>query len=80
MKINCNNLLQELNSPRCFDGNGTFECGICTCNPNRYGENCECDEKEVTSAESEKKCMYVHCFILMLLLFAAIQLIRFSFK
>lgn len=48
---------EELNSPRCFDGNGTYECGICSCNPNRYGENCECNAEEVTSQESEKKCL-----------------------
>ncbi|XP_072041178.1 integrin beta-1-B-like [Amphiura filiformis] len=31
------------NSDLCSDGNGTFACGVCYCNPNRYGEECECD-------------------------------------
>ena len=48
---------QEVNSPKCFDGNGTYECGICSCNPGRYGSNCECDSSEVSSAESDKKCL-----------------------
>lgn len=32
----------EKNSTTC-NGTGTFQCGICYCPPNRYGENCECD-------------------------------------
>ncbi|XP_023220339.1 integrin beta-PS-like [Centruroides sculpturatus] len=32
---------EERKSPKC-SGNGTFECGICNCDPGRYGEKCEC--------------------------------------
>ncbi|XP_076460405.1 integrin beta-1-like [Babylonia areolata] len=48
---------EEVNSPKCFDGNGTYECGICSCNPGRYGEECECDSSEVSSKESDEKCL-----------------------
>ncbi|KAG8191111.1 hypothetical protein JTE90_010035 [Oedothorax gibbosus] len=34
---------EEASSPKCSSGNGTFECGICTCNEGRYGKKCECD-------------------------------------
>ncbi|MBN3294303.1 ITB7 protein, partial [Polypterus senegalus] len=37
---NCTDL--EVNSPYCSDGNGTFQCGICSCNKNRLGRLCEC--------------------------------------
>ncbi|PVD29574.1 hypothetical protein C0Q70_08828 [Pomacea canaliculata] len=47
----------EINSPKCFDGNGTYECGQCTCNPGRYGKNCECDATKVSSKESDAKCI-----------------------
>ncbi|KAK7108922.1 integrin beta-PS-like isoform X2 [Littorina saxatilis] len=54
----CENADNEIpNSPKCFDGNGTYECGVCSCNPGRYGENCECDSSEVSSKESDKKCL-----------------------
>lgn len=48
---------EEINSPKCFDGNGTYECGQCTCNPGRYGKNCECDATKVSSKESDAKCI-----------------------
>ncbi|XP_041365225.1 integrin beta-1-B-like [Gigantopelta aegis] len=47
---------EEKNSPKCFNGNGTFECGQCTCNPKRYGRNCECDEAKLSSQKSLEKC------------------------
>ncbi|KAL3831699.1 hypothetical protein ACJMK2_023420 [Sinanodonta woodiana] len=43
-------------SPLC-NGNGTFECGQCTCDEGRYGKKCECDGSETTSEESLKKCI-----------------------
>ncbi|XP_072041175.1 integrin beta-1-A-like [Amphiura filiformis] len=36
------------NSDLCSDGNGTFACGVCYCNPNRYGKECECDVESGT--------------------------------
>ncbi|ESO97208.1 hypothetical protein LOTGIDRAFT_143391 [Lottia gigantea] len=47
---------EEKNSPKCFSGNGTFECGQCTCNKGRYGRQCECDETELSSTQSLKNC------------------------
>ncbi|XP_050418203.1 integrin beta-1 isoform X1 [Patella vulgata] len=48
---------EERNSPKCFGGNGTYECGVCTCNPGRYGKECECDASKVSDEESDKKCI-----------------------
>ncbi|RWS27736.1 integrin beta-PS-like protein, partial [Leptotrombidium deliense] len=47
---------EEKFSPKCAGGHGTFECGICTCHANRYGDNCECDAHNVTQTEQEKAC------------------------
>ncbi|XP_050418520.1 integrin beta-1 [Patella vulgata] len=47
---------EERNSPKCFNGNGTFECGQCTCNKGRYGRECECDETELSSTQSLINC------------------------
>ncbi|XP_055868207.1 integrin beta-1-like [Biomphalaria glabrata] len=44
-------------SDKCFAGNGTFECGVCNCNEGRYGRKCECDESEISSADSLKQCI-----------------------
>lgn len=51
-----NFLCQERNSAKCSNGQGTLECGICTCNPGRYGRECECDEAEVSSKQSLTLC------------------------
>ena len=32
----------ELGSSEC-NGQGNYTCGVCMCNPERYGEKCECD-------------------------------------
>ncbi|KAH9500862.1 Integrin beta-1, partial [Bulinus truncatus] len=44
------------NSDKCNAGNGTFECGVCNCNVGRYGRKCECDESQISSADSLKQC------------------------
>uniref|UniRef100_A0A669FA26 Integrin beta n=1 Tax=Oreochromis niloticus TaxID=8128 RepID=A0A669FA26_ORENI len=31
-------------SPKCSNGNGTFECGMCLCHQGRLGPHCECAE------------------------------------
>jgi len=41
----------EDNSAKCKN-HGTYKCGICYCNPGRFGEICECDEK--TQADDSK--------------------------
>lgn len=38
----------EMNSPRC-KGQGTLSCGICECNENFFGRNCECSNKDLAS-------------------------------
>lgn len=43
-------------SPKC-NGQGTFECGQCSCDPGRYGKKCECDGSQSTSDESLAKCI-----------------------
>ncbi|BFZ01710.1 hypothetical protein BsWGS_04749 [Bradybaena similaris] len=48
---------EEINSERCFNGNGTYECGKCSCNPGRYGKVCECKADDITSQESIKQCI-----------------------
>lgn len=35
--------MAEENSTKCSNGNGTFACGQCVCNKERYGELCQCD-------------------------------------
>jgi protocadherin alpha len=47
---------EERNSMRCHNGNGTYECGICSCYGNRYGRECECDAKEADPARDELAC------------------------
>ena len=39
-------ILQIPKAEVCTSGNGTYECGKCTCNPGRYGEFCECEETD----------------------------------
>ncbi|RWS15929.1 integrin beta-PS-like protein, partial [Dinothrombium tinctorium] len=34
---------KQLKSPECNSGNGTFECGVCSCHENYYGKKCECE-------------------------------------
>ncbi|UYV76265.1 ITGB1 [Cordylochernes scorpioides] len=47
---------EERNSPKCSDGHGTYECGICSCYNNRYGDNCQCDAKDNDPAIIEASC------------------------
>ncbi|XP_025096259.1 LOW QUALITY PROTEIN: integrin beta-1-A-like [Pomacea canaliculata] len=48
--------VREQNSTKCSNGQGTFECGICKCNPGRHGRECECDETKISSEESFSLC------------------------
>ncbi|XP_067843422.1 integrin beta-5 [Heptranchias perlo] len=43
----CTNEMQT-NSSKC-NGNGTYECGICKCDPGFLGANCECQDGETSS-------------------------------
>ncbi|KAM4705454.1 integrin beta-1 isoform 2-T2 [Rhinophrynus dorsalis] len=44
------------NSPKCDNGNGTFECGACRCNEGRIGKECECRSDEVNSEDMDAYC------------------------
>jgi len=45
------------NAEICTNGNGTFECGKCTCDPKRYGKFCECEADSADSQESIEACI-----------------------
>ncbi|XP_038607204.1 integrin beta-6 [Tachyglossus aculeatus] len=40
----------EVNSSKCSNGNGSFGCGVCACNPGYMGPHCECNENSVSTA------------------------------
>uniref|UniRef100_A0A3Q2P8X3 Integrin beta n=1 Tax=Fundulus heteroclitus TaxID=8078 RepID=A0A3Q2P8X3_FUNHE len=42
------------NSPKCSNGNGTFECGMCLCHPGRLGPHCECAEGDYDPREQDR--------------------------
>ncbi|XP_064201735.1 integrin beta-1-like isoform X1 [Anguilla rostrata] len=44
------------NSKFCNNGNGTFECGACRCNPGRIGRECECSTEDVNSDDLDANC------------------------
>ncbi|KAM3853716.1 integrin beta-6 [Vipera latastei] len=44
----------EVNNSKCNYGNGSFECGVCVCNPGYLGPDCKCSEKDALSTESCK--------------------------
>ncbi|XP_008300442.1 integrin beta-1 isoform X2 [Stegastes partitus] len=46
----------ELNSMKCSDGHGTFECGACKCNDGRIGGLCECSKDEVRTEDLDANC------------------------
>uniref|UniRef100_U3IGZ9 Integrin beta n=1 Tax=Anas platyrhynchos platyrhynchos TaxID=8840 RepID=U3IGZ9_ANAPP len=39
----------EMNSSKCSKGKGSFECGVCICNPGYMGPHCECDENSLST-------------------------------
>lgn len=62
----------EANSSQCTEGQGTFHCGICMCQPGFLGAECECNEESallsncLANNESEicsgqGKCYCGHC-------------------
>uniref|UniRef100_A0A8D2CTE7 Integrin beta n=1 Tax=Sciurus vulgaris TaxID=55149 RepID=A0A8D2CTE7_SCIVU len=44
----------EVNSSKCHNGNGSFQCGVCACNPGHMGPHCECGE-DMLSTDSCKE-------------------------
>ncbi|CAH2066161.1 unnamed protein product, partial [Iphiclides podalirius] len=43
----------QMNSPKC-SGNGIYQCGICKCNENKYGDDCRCEGASTTSIDLDK--------------------------
>lgn len=41
-------------SPRCNNGNGTFECGVCRCDPGWLGSMCQCSEEDYRPSQQEE--------------------------
>ncbi|EMP38729.1 Integrin beta-6, partial [Chelonia mydas] len=39
----------EMNSSKCSKGKGSFECGVCACNPGYMGPYCECNENSLST-------------------------------
>ncbi|KAB0390225.1 hypothetical protein E2I00_002487, partial [Balaenoptera physalus] len=39
----------EVNSSRCSNGNGSFQCGVCACHPGHMGLHCECGEDTLST-------------------------------
>ncbi|KAK5919970.1 hypothetical protein CgunFtcFv8_023817 [Champsocephalus gunnari] len=46
----------EPDSDKCYEGNGTFECGACKCNDGRIGRLCECSKDEVRTEDLDANC------------------------
>uniref|UniRef100_A0A5H1ZRV1 Integrin beta n=1 Tax=Rattus norvegicus TaxID=10116 RepID=A0A5H1ZRV1_RAT len=49
----CQAFAQPL-SPRCNNGNGTFECGVCRCDQGWLGSMCECSEEDYRPSQQEE--------------------------
>ncbi|KAG2458799.1 ITB6 protein, partial [Polypterus senegalus] len=49
----CHNEI-ELNSSRCSEGKGTFECGMCRCNLGYMGPHCECTEESIQTSDCKR--------------------------
>ncbi|NWZ33033.1 ITB2 protein, partial [Brachypodius atriceps] len=52
----CNCQCNDQPDPEACNGQGTVECGICSCNSRYTGKNCECDTKGKSSKELERSC------------------------
>nr|XP_014350932.1 PREDICTED: integrin beta-3 [Latimeria chalumnae] len=44
----------EPDSPKCHNGNGTYECGICHCKPGRLGPQCECAHDDYNPSQQDQ--------------------------
>ncbi|NXO25698.1 ITB2 protein, partial [Cisticola juncidis] len=53
---NCDCRCNDQPDPGACSGQGTVECGICSCNSRYTGKNCECDTKGKSSKELESGC------------------------
>nr|XP_054492074.1 integrin beta-2 [Agelaius phoeniceus] len=53
---NCDCHCNDKTDPDACNGQGTIECGICSCNSRYTGKKCECDTKGKSSKELESSC------------------------
>ncbi|KAG1654968.1 Integrin beta-PS [Nymphon striatum] len=49
----CEKKQEEFESQICF-GNGTYSCGTCKCNADRYGRFCECEKNNIKDMNSTR--------------------------
>lgn len=50
---------KEIISPRC-NRRGSYECGICVCNPDSYGQKCECSSEDLNTIKSDENCRTIN--------------------
>lgn len=51
----------EANSSKCHHGNGSFQCGVCACNPGHMGPHCECGEDMVSTDSCKESPGHASC-------------------
>ncbi|XP_064419812.1 integrin beta-6 isoform X2 [Latimeria chalumnae] len=51
----------EVNSSKCSKGHGSFECGVCVCNPGHMGPYCECNEDSINTSDCKSNPEHESC-------------------
>nr|XP_045003486.1 integrin beta-6 isoform X1 [Jaculus jaculus] len=51
----------DVNSSKCYHGNGSFQCGVCACNPGRMGSHCECNEDTLSTDSCKETPDHLSC-------------------
>ena len=51
----------EVNSSKCTHGNGSFQCGVCACNPGHMGPHCECGEDTLSMDSCREAPEHLSC-------------------
>uniref|UniRef100_A0A8D1JNN7 Integrin beta n=1 Tax=Sus scrofa TaxID=9823 RepID=A0A8D1JNN7_PIG len=51
----------EVNSSKCNHGNGSFQCGVCACNPGHMGPHCECGEDTLSMDSCREAPEHLSC-------------------
>ncbi|XP_004608161.2 integrin beta-6 [Sorex araneus] len=61
-ECNCNCQKEvETNSSKCHNGNGSFQCGVCVCNPGHMGPHCECGEDMLSTDSCKESPEHLSC-------------------
>ncbi|KAG8510449.1 Integrin beta-6, partial [Galemys pyrenaicus] len=61
-ECNCNCQKEvEVNSSKCHNGNGSFQCGVCACNPGHMGPRCECGEDMLSTDSCKETPNHLSC-------------------